>query len=159
MHHSLQHAFLGLLFALLPSTLMAQFTDDFSDGDFTANPMWDGDTAKFEVDGLNQLHLDAVPVTDVAYLSTPSASINNATWEFFLRMDFNPSSSNQALVYLVSDQADLNGPLNGYLVRIGGTEDEISLFRQDGATQVEIIDGTDDKVDVSQVNVRVQVTR
>lgn len=143
---------------LLPALASAQFTDDFTDGDFTASPTWSGDDPKFEV-LTGELHLNAPAATDVAYLSTPSVAIDGATWEFFVRMEFNPSSSNQAYVYLISDQADLNGPLNGYFVRIGNTTDEVSLYRQDGATTVELIDGLDGTVDSDPVTVRVRVTR
>lgn len=137
----------------------AQFSDDFTDGDFTNAPTWSGETTNFEVDGSNQLHLLAPAATDISHLSTPSGAINNATWEFFVSLDFNPSGSNLAQVYLVSDQADLEGALNGYFVLIGDSDDEVSLYRQDGTTTTKIIDGTDASVDASPVNVRVQVTR
>lgn len=148
-----------LLIALLAPTLAtAQFTDNFTDGDFTNAPTWSGDDVKFEVLA-NELHLNAPAATDVAYLSTPSLAIDAALWEFYVRLEFNPSSSNRAYVYLVSDQADLNGPLNGYFVMIGNTADEVSLYRQDGGSSVKIIDGTDGTVDSDPVTVRVQVTR
>ena len=133
----------------LPVIAAAQFSDDFSDGDFTNNPAWNGDTAKFEiVIAPNMLHLNAPAISNVAYLSTPSQSINNAVWEFLVRMDFNPSSSNYAKVYVVSDRDSLNAALNGYFVKVGNTTDEVSLYRQDGATDTEIIDGTDDRLNM-----------
>lgn len=137
----------------------SQVNDNFSDGDFTASPTWTGDQASFEVDLNNELHLNAPAVTDQAYLSTPSASINDASWEFLLRMDFNPSASNFADIYLVSDSANLEGTLNGYFVRVGGTSDEVSLYRQDGNNSTEILDGLDDRVDDNPVNIRIRVTR
>lgn len=149
---------LPVIFFLLPLLGHGQFTDDFTDGDFTTSPIWSGDDVKFEVLA-GELHLNAPPATDVAYLSTPSVAIDGAVWEFYMRMEFNPSSSNRAYVYLVSDQADLNGSLNGYFVMIGNTSDEISLYRQDGAITVEILDGLDLTVDSDPVTVRVQVTR
>ncbi len=148
-----------LFIILMDSTIVsAQFTDDFSDGDFTASPTWSGDDTEFEI--LNDtLHLNAPAVTDESYLSTPSEAINDATWEFHFRFEQNPSSSNQAFIYLVSDAANLEGSLNGYFVRIGNTSDEISLYRQDGGTSSELIDGSDGSVDSYPVNVRVRVTR
>jgi hypothetical protein len=137
----------------------AQFSDDFEDGNFTSTPTWTGDAANFEVNALNQLHLIAPAVEDTSYLSVFSTVINDVTWDFWLRMDFNPSSSNYTRVYLVSNQADLKGSLNGYFLQIGNTGDEISLYRQTGLVVTEILDGVDGAVDLADVNLRVRVTR
>jgi len=136
----------------------AQFSDDFTDGDFTASPTWSGDDANFEIDGSNQLHLLAPAVADTSYLSV-ATTITVTTWDFYVEMDFNPSSSNYTRVYLMSDNADLKGSLNGYYVMIGNTADEVSLYRQDGTSVTEILDGVDDAVDMDPVNCRVRVTR
>jgi len=138
---------------------ISQLSDDFADGDITNNPVWSGDTANYEVNLSLMMHLNAPAQTDTSYLSTPSSSINNATWEFYIQMDFNPSSSNYAKVYLVSDQANFKNPLNGYFVKIGNTSDEISLYRQDGIVETEIIDGGDGRVGTTQVTSAIQVTR
>lgn len=148
------------LFAFLLSAHVctAQFTDDFSDGDFTGNPVWSGDNSKFVIEN-NQLRLVAPAVAETAYLSTPSTSINNAVWEFYVRMDFATSGSNYTDVYLVSDSPVLTGSLNGYFVRIGNTTDEVSLYYQTGTIKTEIIDGLDARVNSDPVQVRVSVTR
>ena len=135
----------------------AQFQDDFSDGDFTINPTWSGESANFEIAG-NALHLNAPAATDTSYLSVASDTIHNAFWEFLVQMDFGTSSSNFAQVYLASDNADLKGNVNGYFVRIGGTTDEVSLYEQTGTTATEIIDGLDSRVGTSTVLARARVT-
>ena len=148
-----------LLVLLACQSVTAQLNDNFTDGDFTLNPTWNGDNANYEVDASFFLHLNAPIQTDTSYLSTPSIAINNATWEFFVQMNFNPSASNYAKVYLVSDQANLRGALNGYFIKVGNTTDEISLYRQDGLVETEIIDGIDGRVNTNPVNVAIQVTR
>ncbi|MGB0368548.1 MAG: hypothetical protein ACPGD8_04030, partial [Flavobacteriales bacterium] len=100
---NIQTVFLALFIGFLPNAVTAQVSDDFSDNDFTANPAWTGETTKFEVDGNQKLHLNAPSESDTAYLSTPSQAIDDATWEFLVELDFNPSSSNVARVYLASN--------------------------------------------------------
>lgn len=138
----------------------AQFSDNFTDGNFTANPVWSGNTDKYVIDGTNQLQLFENPeAAGFSYLSTPSGAINNASWEFLVKMDFNPSSSNYCDVFLTSNNQDLNAATNGYYVRIGNTADEVSLYRKDVSTSTIIINGTDGRLNTTVVNVRVKVTR
>ncbi|TNF24339.1 MAG: hypothetical protein EP314_08030 [Bacteroidetes bacterium] len=138
----------------------AQFSDDFSDGDFTSNPSWSGDVANFVVDANLMLRLNAPAVSDTSYLSVPNQAIDDAVWEFLVEMDFNPSSSNLARVYLVSNNTDLRAPLNGYYVRLGGeTEDRISLYRQTGTTSTSLITSADGLLNTDPSGARVRVTR
>lgn len=148
---------LVLIFVSIVTT--AQFSDDFTDGDFTTSPSWTGMDANFEVDTDNQLHLIAPAEADTSYLSVASAIVDDVTWDFLVTMDFNPSSSNYTRVYLMSDQENLKGNLNGYFVMIGNTADEISLYRQTGVAVTEILDGLDGSVNSDPVNSRVRVTR
>src|SRR5688572_10877078 len=150
--------FLTISFLLVTLQVLAQFTDNFSDGDFSVSPGWVGTDLKFSAT-VNQLHLLAPAVAETAYLTTESRAINDATWEFFARMEFNPSSTNYARVYLSSDQPDLTGALNGYYVMVGNTPDEISLYKQSGTTRTTIIDGLDGRINLTIVDVRILVTR
>lgn len=152
--------FFALLTVLIPVVGFGQFVDDFSDGNFTSNPTWSGDAADFEVDGNQKLHLNATPQSDTSYLSVASQAIDDATWEFLVEMDFNPSSSNLSRVYLVSNSANLKGSLNGYFVRLGGeTEDRISLYRQTGTSSTQLIASADGLLNTDPSGARVRVTR
>jgi len=150
--------FAVFFFSILGFSAQAQFSDDFSDGDFTAGVVWSGDDTIFEATNFD-LHLNAAPITGEAYMATPSQAIEAATWEFLVQMDFNPSSSNLSRVYLVSDAQNLRGSLNGYFVEIGNSSDEVSLYRQDGTSDTELIDGADGTMSQSALLVRVRVTR
>jgi hypothetical protein len=110
----------------------AQFSDPFTDGNFTDDPVWTGDAALFEVNGSGQLHLAATSA-DTAFLSTPNALISKTEWSFWLKMSFNTSANNHARIYLVSDQEDLEGPLEGYFLQAGGSSDSVVVFRQQGS--------------------------
>lgn len=146
-------------FLMMPFVLTAQFTDNFGDGDFTYNPTWSGHDAKFQVSPDNRLWLNEAEFTGDAYLSTPSQAVLDASWEFVVQYDFNPSSSNYTEVYLMSSQADLSASLNGYYVRVGYTDDDICLFRKTGTAATRIIDGTNGRLNTATVNVRIKVTR
>ncbi len=138
--------------------LLGQFTDNFTDGDFTAMPTWIGNTADFSVTA-GELQLTAPAVSSKKYLCTNSQSIDNGIWEFNVRMTFGTSSSNFSKVYLASSSSNLSGSLNGYFVLIGGTDDEISLYSQTGTNTTEIIDGRNRTIGGSSVNTTVRVTR
>lgn len=51
-------------------------------------------------------------------------------WEFTVQINFDPSATNRARIYLISDQENLNGSLNGYSLQIGesGTTDSYDLY-------------------------------
>jgi hypothetical protein len=151
-----------LLFLLitLPFVTNAQLQDNFSDGNFTANPAWSGDVSLFTVNVTQQLQSNGPAAAAAAQLVTPSQAITGTEWEFYANLKLATSSANLAEVYLVSDVANLNGNLNGYFVRIGDTPDEVSLYRKDGATSSKIIDGTDGTIASTTNNiVKVKVTR
>ena len=151
--------YLTVLLLVVNQLVWGQFSDDFADGDFTSNPAWTGQTGNFIVNPGLELQLNAPAVTDTSYLATASSLINNTVWDFYVRMEFNPSSSNYTRVYLIADNPNLKGALNGYYVMLGNTADEISLYRQDGLAVTEILDGIDGVLNVNTALARVRVTR
>ena len=147
----------GLLFVM---PVLAQFSENFSDGDFTANPAWEGGTADWVVNASQQLQSNNTVANSSYYLSTPSTLATVAQWEFLAQLNFNTSSANYMDVFLIASAADLTQTAtSGYFVRMGGTDDEISLFRKDGATLVKIIDGADGSLNQSASTIKIKVTR
>ena len=150
---------LSLFFVFfVPVLCFGQVNESFSDGDFTNNPTWTGTTSNFMVNSANQLQSQAA-TTSTSYLFTPSGAFNNATWECWVKITYNPSAYNYACIYLASDKNDLTSGCNGYYVQIGGTNDEISLYLQEGTKKTKIIDGTDKRTDTNPVDVHIKVTR
>lgn len=151
----------GFLLLLFPLFAFSQpsFTDDFSDGDFTNNPTWFGDTAKFTVNGSNQLQSDGPAVTDESSLYTPVTPADSTLWEVYVEYGFNPSGSNFSEIVLSADEPTLKSSYNGYFVRAGDTDDEVSLYLKQGSTTTKIIDGQDDMLDHSPVTLMVKVSR
>ncbi|WP_310394418.1 lamin tail domain-containing protein [Hymenobacter sp.] len=157
----MKHLYL-LFILLLPGLAHAQLRDDFTDGNFTANPAWTGDAASFQVVA-QQLQSNGPAVTGTALqLSTPSQASTGTVWEFWANLRFATSSGNLADVWLMASQADLRNANNsGYFVRLGGTADEVSLFRKDSTRAAAlVIDGLDGTLASATNNlVRVRVTR
>jgi len=151
-----------LLFFWLPLVAHAQLADSFADGDFTKNPAWAGDAGSFVVAGqVLQSAGPAVTGTQVQ-LATPCQASTGTTWEFWANLKLATSSGNLADVWLLASQADLKSPATkGYFVRLGGTDDEVSLFRKDSArSAVVVIDGLNGTLASTTNNlVRVRVTR
>ncbi|MEZ5013585.1 MAG: hypothetical protein R2794_04775 [Chitinophagales bacterium] len=135
-----------------------QFSDDFNDGNFDG---WDGNTASFIVNGTNQLQLQGdCAAGGTNYLSVAAPTSDTATWEFWVDLTFDPSSSNLTRIYLQSSNADLTASLNGYFIRIGedGTTDAVKLFRQDGTTTTTILSGISGEMATSPT-ARIKVVR
>jgi len=118
---------------MLTNTVYGQISDNFSDGDFSNNPNWSGDTSRFEVNSNRQLHLKS-DLADTSFLSTRNERINFTEWRFWVKLSFNTSANNYGRVYLVSDKPDLKKSLNGYFIQIGGGDDSIRFCRQEGYT-------------------------
>ena len=142
------------------NTVSAQFQENWLDDEFSTAPVWQGDLQKYVVNTTeHKLKLNAEAVAGEAYIATSSSAINNANWEFSVEMDFNPSGSNYAKIYLVANQATMDDNIEGYYVMVGNTEDEVSLWKRVGGKNSKIIDGVDKILDLSSVSVSVRVTR
>ncbi|WP_216679440.1 lamin tail domain-containing protein [Hymenobacter siberiensis] len=155
----LKHLYFLLL--LLPAFAHAQLADNFSDGNFTANPTWTGDAASFQVNAqVLQSNGPAVTTTQIA-LSTPCQATIGTVWEFWANLRVVTTSGNYADVWLIASQADLRATSNsGYFVRLGGTGGKVSLFRKDSTrTAVPVIDGALNSLSTTNNLVRVRVTR
>lgn len=135
--------FLVFLIFLGVNCAYAQLNDNFIDGNFTVNPVWQGNVNDYTINATNQLQTKANTVDKTVNLYTTNTLALNAKWSFFVKLALDPSTGNQVKVYLISDNADLSAPLNGYYILIGetGSADSYDLYRQTGTTTVKIIDG------------------
>lgn len=121
-------------------------TESFTDGNFSASPVWSGDAANFTVvnnsdaaalSGLEAfrsytLRLNAPAVSQTEHISLPVTSWGgNQEWYFWIgRRNQAATNANHSTVWLYSDQQNLeSGGINGYRVRLGDDSggDEINL--------------------------------
>lgn len=133
------------VFLLFCFAINAQVIDDFSDGNFSFNPTWEGDDSLWQVNVGFQLQSKGTTGSskDIS-LSTQSSFQNNTEWRFYVRFNLSPSTQNFCRFYLASDQINLKGNLNGYYIQFGGSTgntDYISLYKQEGAKRTRIIAG------------------
>lgn len=154
------------LFIVSGGLVHSQIFDDFSDGDFTNNPSWQGNTSDFQITNSAAIPPEMKPAlqlsssdSDTSILYLPNALINNTEWRFWIKLSFNTSANNHARVYLVSDQENLKGSLNGYFVQVGGANDSVGLYRQNGLETELIFKGEHAYTGNSTNAMRVKITR
>ncbi|HRN36602.1 MAG TPA: lamin tail domain-containing protein [Flavobacteriales bacterium] len=137
-----------------------QFTDDFADGNFTADPAWAGNDAFFTVDnGMLRSNTGTLAAATTYYLSTASSQAAGQ-WEFYFNLKFATSGANYVDVYLMSDVQDLSAPANGYFVRIGETADHVTLNKMAAGSPSTLVASPDGIVNSSTDNpFRIKVTR
>jgi len=150
--------FLIPLWGLLAFYANAQIYYSFNDSSIIPSAFV-GDTGKFIVDANGMLRLNDVPYTGFAAVSVASKAIDNAQWEFYVSLAFEPSSGSYVEAHLTSNVSGNNTSWNGYVVRVGGIDREISLFRHDGASETKLIDGRNNRVKLSAPKLRIKVTR
>ncbi|MFN6378708.1 MAG: lamin tail domain-containing protein [Flavobacteriales bacterium] len=155
---------------LMFSTLAAfsQLEENFSDGNFTSNPSWLGNTDLFTVNTSGQLQtIGTVAGQAALYTSFTNSNLDEKEWQFFIRQTFAGSDNNQSRVYLTASAAPIaytgNGSagVEGYFLRFGegGSSDAIKLFKDAGTgTPIEVAACTAGAISAS-FTARVKVTR
>lgn len=146
--------FILLISISVSAQIQPTILDDFSDGNFTENPTWNGTDSLFSINGEQQLILDKY-VDGSAYLSTPTRIAVNATWKIDLITKATTARGNLVKFYLISDNPNLTGELNGYYVLFGDTKDEIALYKQQGKNFEKIIDGRDSISEKTNVSIKI----
>jgi len=135
------------------------FAENFSSGSLD---QWNGDLDRFVVtDG--ELQLNDITANESVLWVEAATSIQDTTrWEFLVRQEFAPSTNNHSRIVLQADNPDFAGDFNGYYLQIGGfsgSEDALTLYRQDGSSRDIILEGTSGAVGAAPSQARVAITR
>lgn len=155
----MKYLFLFMLF--VPLLGIGQiFQDDFSDGNFNNNPTWLGDTSVFIVNSNNELQLNDT-TGGTAQIYAPVAIADSTVWEFYIRMEFAPSTSNQLKVFLMADNSDFTASLNGYFLQIGesGSTDAIEIYKQTGSNKQLLLRATNSAMGSDPAEARIKIIR
>jgi len=161
--------FIAICFASLSSNrLIAQLSDNFSDGDYTSNPTWNGNTDLFSVNLEGQLQtIGSAADTAFLFTSFSNTSLVNKEWQFFIRQTFAGSANNNSRVYLTSSATPINynssgsAGVQGYFLRFGesGSADAIRLFKDNGTNAPTELAACSAGAISASFSARVKVTR
>jgi hypothetical protein len=152
------------------------YFERFTDGDFTANPVWTGDTGSWLVVadsdvaggsvGSQTLRLNfTTNAAGIQHLSTPySAWEDEQEWGFWLgRRGQTYTAANNVAIWLYADQTNLEAAnINGYRLRIGDDSgvDEFVLQRVTNGVATAVITANAGFTNgITNVGVQVRVTR
>ena len=139
----------------------SQINDDFTDGDFTSNPVWNGTTADYIINSSIQLQLNNT-IAATSYLSTPHqlTTLNGKEWRIYVKQSFAGSGSNYGRVFLTADNADLSIAQNGYYLQFGeaSTIDAIRLFKLQSGVSTQLCAGADGQI-ANSLSANVKVVR
>src|SRR6185312_13538538 len=118
------------IFMLIHTAVKAQISENFNFRYFS-NSTWSGDTASFIINDRAQLQTIDSAENKTFSIASENRLCVGAQWEIWIRLSFNPSSANYVDYYLTSSLQQFNSnEAKGYFVRIGNTQDEISLYRR-----------------------------
>lgn len=97
---------------------------------------WEGDMNLFRFDKNGTIRLyDERKQAGQASIASPLTLQEDNCWDIKVKLSFNPSANNHTYFYLTASSAQLETKeLHGYYLQIGGKEDRIYLFRQNGNT-------------------------
>ncbi len=138
--------FIFFLFLHLYAYSYAQFSENHF-----SSYNWSGDLQKFRIETSGRIQLDADKDASPAQLVTPSDRVLNTLWECYVKMEFNPTSSNYAKIYLCSSTSTPSEETDGLFIRVGYSKKNICLLSQSGKKATTLISGTEKRLDSPSV--------
>ena len=133
--------YLTIIFLLFSSLCFGQFYDDFSDGNYTANPRWfmtDMEAQMVENNGGYAVELHPIGEVVDSQLKkgsfrTANTQTDNTWWGCDLTFDVNKNSEGEILFYIASSLPSL-GESSGTYLRINLLSRSIYLVYEDNTT-------------------------
>lgn len=126
----------------------SQFFDNFSDGNFSSSPKWEGDTNDFRVNLDYVLQLNAQTNGTSALWVATSFSHRDLEWRVRVKMDCSPSANNFVRIYLVSDSVLSSNYKRAFFLQLGEnlSDDAIELFMEEENQITSVCRGTDGRI-------------
>lgn len=139
----------------------SQLVESFADGDFSANPTWNGTTSDFIVNPALELQTNtAAAATSYLYVPHGLSTIAGMEWRFRVKQTFSPSSANFGRVYLTANANDPTTNPDGFYIQLGeaGSVDAVKLFEQVSGISFLICEGTAGSI-ASSFHYGIKITR
>lgn len=152
----MKYAILVFCSLILSQSLQAQLLDDFEDADLSSAPQWNGMLNAFTSQG-GKLKSNYATANAVFYISTPLQIDSSFQWSFDVQLQFNTSSLNYVDAFLFADSVNLSKSRQGLFVRLGGSADEVALFKVVNGIEYKIIDGADAVLNTSNNSLKIKV--
>ncbi len=149
-----------ILIFLFPCIVFSQVIENFSDGDFTQNPTWNGNDTSFVVDNFQLRSNGPQIASSKIYLSTINTMIDSTEWNFLIDLKFGPSSTNFVRVYLASDDLNLSNAANAYYIHIGQASgnNNISFYKKQAGISTLLFTGSTSFTSSTSLKVRLKIT-
>ncbi|MBU2491254.1 MAG: T9SS type A sorting domain-containing protein [Bacteroidetes bacterium] len=166
-----------ILFFLFLSNVYPQLYDSFSDGNFTSDPVWSGDTAHWEItqknssgtngDGTTNTLRLAVNISEsgTKYLSSQKTGSwgNEQAWSFWMgrKTGSAASSDNQSIFWLWANESNLlSNTVDGYIIKFGKTgADNIILQKVTDGVETTILISDSAVISEDDISLMIRVTR
>jgi hypothetical protein len=146
-----------IIFVFVANICSAQAVSDEFNNDLS---LWSGTQSHFIINTSHQLQLNNTAAATSYLVTTFAPSVPNLEWNVYVRQAFAGSANNYGRIYLLSAQASLTQPTNGYYLQLGegGSNDAVELFRQDGGTSVSVCRAANASI-ASAFAIRIKVLR
>jgi hypothetical protein len=155
------NTFFTAVIFLIYCPIYAQVIDDFSDGNFSINPAWEGTVNDYIVNNSSELQLNN-SVAATSYLSLPHGltSLEKKEWHLITRQEFSPSGNNFARIYLTAAVPDLASDPDGMYLQLGepGSADAVRLYKFISGVAVELLSGATGRI-ASSFSIGIKVLR
>lgn len=148
-----------LFCTLLSSLVISQVRDNFDDGDLTSDPIWLGDVTNFTTNAEGYLKLQAPVSTSRSFIYTKVNIPDSFSLKMNLLIEFSPSATNLARIYINIDNIDVT-KANGYYLNFGenGSADAIKLYRLANGMSTLLASGTSGAIANATNNVSFELT-
>ena len=159
--------YLTSIFLLLSAICFGQFYDDFSDGNYTANPRWFMSDTEAKIVSTNKGYsVELHPTGEVensamkkGSFRTANTLIDNTWWGCDLTFDMHENSEGEIRFYLMSTRPNL-GEGNGYVFNINLSENILEFARtKNDILQVTPVTTKNNIINYGTINISCKITK